>query len=156
MKTDGIEAQLQIIGSKIEKLNLQNTFVLMELSDESIKREMDVSYEVSDPFILGESKDVLAANVMLHIMLGITNEDFETSIELDIEGCFILKGSTDEDLLREMLPVNGCAALYSIARGIIASVTSNMCVNGTILIPMINVFKLVNGDKKQEDADKAE
>ncbi|MEG1470311.1 MAG: hypothetical protein RSC31_06670 [Anaerovoracaceae bacterium] len=66
---------------------------------------------------------------------------------MEIEGCFELESSNDENLLKEMLQINGSAALYSVARGIISSVTSHMCTNGTVLIPMLNMYELKSESK---------
>lgn len=51
--------------------------------------------------------------------------------------------------LNMMLAVNGCAALYSIGRGIISDITSQMSMegSGTILLPMINTFELRENSK---------
>lgn len=143
MNINEIKADLQIIGSKIERLNIENSFVYIDLVDSDIKREIGASYKISKPYILDDEDETIAANLMLTVNLEISDGTYSAKVDMDLEGCFVLENSKDEKALLDMLPVNGCAALYSIARGIISSVTSHMCVNGTIIIPMINAYEFV-------------
>lgn len=148
MDVNEVRADLQLIGNRIARLNIENTFVMIDLSDENVEREIDLTYDISDKYSLSDEEEVLAANLMLHLAVKISNGYESALIELDLEGCFALENSNDEKLLEGMLPVSGCAALYSIARGIVSSVTSHMCMNGTVLIPLINTFDFV--DKTNE------
>ena len=150
MDVNEIKAPFQIIGDRIKKLEIENDFVFIDLTDEGIKREIGVSYEVSDPFILDDSEETFAGQVMMYIDLEVSDDECKACISLELEGCFIIDEPNSEEVLREMLPINGCAALYSIARGIISSVTSHMCGNGSILIPMINTFELRDSIEEDE------
>lgn len=153
MDVNEIKADLQLLGSNIQNLNIENSFVLIDFNDKDLKREIDVSYEISDPYLTEEEDESsIAANILLSIKLHIYNNEDSAKIGLNLEGCFVLNGDKDKDLLLKMLPVNGCAALYSIARGIVSSITSHMCFNGTILMPMINTYEFA----KKSDSDIAE
>lgn len=141
MNIENIKANLQIIGTRIAKLNINNEFVFIDLNDENITREIDVSYALSPAFDVEDGENLTAQNILMYIRLKITDGELHANIDLDLEGDFIFDG-TDKEQLRDMLTVNGTATLYSIARGIISSITSHMCANGTLLLPMINMFKL--------------
>ena len=141
MNIENITANLQIIGTRIAKLNINNEFVFIDLNDENISREIDVSYELSPAFDVEDEENMTAQNIMMYIRLMIMDDELHANIDLDLEGCFIFEG-TDKEQLQDMLTVNGTATLYSIARGIISSITSHMCANGTLLLPMINMFRL--------------
>ena len=141
MNIENIKANLQIIGTRIAKLNINNEFVFIDLNDENISREIDVSYELSPAFDVEDEENLTAQNILMYIRLKITDGELQANIDLDLEGGFIFDG-TDKEQLHDMLTVNGTATLYSIARGIISSITSHMCANGTLLLPMINMFSL--------------
>ena len=63
-------------------------------------------------------------------------------LNMDIQGCFKASQETSKEEFNKMLSINGCAALFSIARSIIVSVTSQSLVQGSILLPMVNIFNL--------------
>ena len=141
MNIENIKANLQIIGTRIAKLNISNDFVYIDLDDENISREIDVSYELSPAFAVKDKENLTTQNILMYVRLKVTDDELQANIDLDLEGGFIFDG-TDKEQLRDMLTVNGTATLYSIARGIISSITSHMCTNGTLLLPMINMFRL--------------
>ena len=63
-------------------------------------------------------------------------------MKLVLNGCFKdVKGINKEDFIK-LLSINGGAALYSVARSIIISISAQSVVSGSIILPMINVFKL--------------
>jgi len=146
MNVENIKANLQLVGTRISKLSVENDFVELNLNDESINRGIDVSYKTSQLYTVENEPDFLAGNILMDIKVGISDRIKNLSLELELEGCFVLD-SKDEDKMKEMLSVNGTAALYSIARGIVSSVTSHICTNGTVILPMINVFRLKKEDE---------
>lgn len=144
MNINEIVSDFQILGHSIKALSIENDFIYMDATDDSLKREINVSYELREPFDVEFEKDSIGGAVKLYIDTRTFNEECTASIHLELEGGFVLKGSKDDEQLRNMLAVNGCAALYSIGRGIISGITSQMAVDGTgtIMLPMINAFEL--------------
>lgn len=144
MDINTVKANLQMIGSRIIDLEIKNNFVYLDLNSETIRREIDVTHDISELYYLDEN--LLAKNLILDIDLKVgdvlEDEELEMCVKLKLEGCFSIGAKGTEDELTELIHVNGVAALYSIARGIISSLTSQTCVNGTVLLPMINVFGL--------------
>lgn len=154
MDINTIKAKLQMIGNRIIGLNIENDFVFLDLNSENIQREINVTHDISDSYFIEEN--ILARNLMMDIDLKISDivegDTLELCVNLKIEGGFCIDESgTDEDLI-DLIEVSGTAALYSIARGVISSITSQTCTNGTILLPMINMFEL----KKQIDLENIE
>lgn len=147
MNIENITADFQLIGTRIAKLTIDNEFTLIDLNDEALTREIDVSYDVSPVFTVN---GLMAQNIMMYIRLKVSNGESYTTIKLDLEGCYIF-GGKDKEQLYEMITINGTATLYSIARGMISSITSHMCTNGTLILPMINMFKLRDGINKQDN-----
>lgn len=152
MNIENITANFQLIGTRIANLTIDNEFASLDPNDESVSREIDVSYDVSSVFtVKGPNDDeLMAQNIMMYIRLKVFTGELQANINLDLEGCYIFDGE-DKNQLHEMIAINGTATLYSIARGMISSITSHMCANGTLLLPMINVFKLRDGVNKQNN-----
>ena len=147
MNIENITAGFQLIGTRIAKLTIDNEFTSIDVNDESVTREIDVSYDVSPVFSVN---GLMAQNIMMYICLKISNCELHKFINLYLEGCYIFDGK-DKEQLYEMITINGTATLYSIARGMISSITSHMCTNGTLILPMINMFKLRDGINKQDN-----
>ena len=145
MKVEQITSDFQILGSSIKSFHIDNDFVRMS---KDIEKEIDVSYTIDAPIQLGEEEsDPLAGIVHLLIDIHIFDNELEAKLNLETEGCFILENSRDEKELEKMLAISGPAALYSLSRGFISSVTSQMCLNGTIMIPMVNLVEFRNATK---------
>ena len=149
MNINEIVSDFQILGHSIKALSIENEFIYMDSTDDNLQRELNVSYELSDPFDPTFENDSIGGCVTLHINTRTYNDEYTASIHLELEGGFILKGSKSVDQLNDMLSVNGCAALYSIGRGIISGITSQMAVDGTgtIMLPLINAFELRHEDE---------
>ena len=144
MNINEIASDFQILGHSIKCFNIVNEFVYLDPADSSVSREFNVSYELSEPFDNDSDKEAICGAVTLFIDVTISNEENTSSVHLELEGGFMLKNCRESEKLNEMLAVNGCAALYSIGRGIISGVTSQMSIDGTgtIMLPMINTFEL--------------
>ena len=153
MNIQDIKADFQILGYRIVNLNVSNDFIFLDLGSDDINKEIDVKYQLSGPFDFEDDANSIGGAVTLLIEAHIYDGEKQISINLAIEGGFSLNDSRDTNKLKEMLKVNGCAALYSIGRSIIMGATSQMCINGTITIPMVNTFKMSEIAKSDEEND---
>lgn len=135
-------SNFQFIGSSVRHLEVNNNHVY--ISEEEWKQiipNIDVNYSIEDISIDEESKSLFGI-INLNLMLSIESSEKKTSVSLVLQGCFSDKPSNKENF-KQLLSLNGCTALYSIARSIVAS-TLSQCVSGhQIILPMINVFKMV-------------
>ncbi len=141
MNIEKAKADLQMVGSRIISLDMKNTFVFIANTDENISRKIDVSYKVDEPFAHPAGRGEYLCTVQLNVAVEIEQEKNKTKLTLVTEGAFVSE-ENDKDMLKEMASINGAAALYSIARGIIASITGQMCEGGSVLIPMLNVYEM--------------
>ena len=57
-----------------------------------------------------------------------------------IEGAFLSKENADEEAFKELVIVNGAAALIGIARGKIEAISAYIFNNGKVVIPFVNVI----------------
>lgn len=151
MNVNNVISEFQFIGSSINRLSVSNDFVVFPDSS-TLDKNIDVSYDILE---ISKDDDNIWGTIDLYIECNISdcnsneNEtDNVCAISLSINGCFTDNSSLDENTFKKRLSVNGCAALYSIARSFIMSVSSQLSVNCNITLPMINTFKLV---EKSED-----
>lgn len=144
MNTKEIKSEFQFIGNSICSLDLHNDFI--SIPDSDLSKEFDVSYDIES---INEDENNIWGTINLYVNCIIKqNEETdmdelpEFNLKLVLNGCFTdVKGISKEDF-EKLLSINGCAALYSVARSIIISITAQSVVSGSIVLPMINVFKL--------------
>lgn len=144
MNVDKIVAPFQLIGTKILKFTLTNDYVAFS-PQSPIK--CDASYSIESV----EKQDELYTGIIrLQIKSVFKGRDkSKLSCNTHIEGCFAA-GDMDEDTFRKMLGINGCASLFSIARAFICSTTALATSGGQMILPMINTFKLIEGETDKE------
>lgn len=144
MNTKEIKSEFQFVGNSICSLDLHNDFI--SIPDGDLSKEFDVRYDIES---INEDETDIWGTINLYVDCVIkpndetdTDELPEFNLKLVLNGCFKdVKGISKEDFVK-LLSINGCAALYSVARSIIMSISAQSVVNGSIVLPMINVFKL--------------
>lgn len=144
------ESSFQMIGNRVCKLILKNDFVsISNLRDADYN--IDADYEIKQ---IENKNNECTGILLLMVKTGVKDkEKHKLTVELQIEGCFTAIGM-DKENFTDMLSVNGCTALYSIARAIIVSVSSQSMCGGQLIIPLINVFKLHEKKKAREALEK--
>lgn len=129
-------------GSKIKKLNYTNPFINLP---KDARYSVDVDYTVDEA-----KKDDYGHRgiITLYIVMKIKHKKNTSTLRLEIEGCFDLADdSIPDDSFEHMLQLNGTTMLYSIARSIIQTITSQSYLNGSVALPMINVISLYESKK---------
>lgn len=131
-------ADFQLKGTSIKRIDLNNDFV--QYSDnERTEKKFNVSYNIEE---ISERDDGNSLGTMVLLLeIEISQEDNKLNILLEIEGCFSYNGDSKDEFM-EMLEINGSATMYSIARSIILTITSQTFAGEKILLPMVNFFKL--------------
>jgi len=143
-------ANFQMGGYCIKKIQLQNPFPVLPV--ENIERKIKFGYAIKESRF-DESRNAMVGIADLSVQLVIeAPNDVEFLCEIELEGLF-----TGEDISAEefddMLNVNGNAALYSIARANIASITSLAFNDGKIMLPMVNFTKISFPDSDEAPAE---
>lgn len=146
-------ADFQFLGSKIVRINMDNSYLFFDYENDT-RKSVNVTYNILQiETEAGEGKDgipEMTGIVRLNSDIKVKDDINHIFINILLEGGFCLSNSTDEEHFRDMLSINGCAMLYSITRSIVMSITSQTFSGGSIVLPMINVFKL-SDELKQED-----
>jgi len=142
-------ADFQLIGNRIEQLKINNDFIVIDVDSSSeTKKSLKLSHLISDVEIDGEGK--LTGILSLNVKVKLVRAKEKCSVDLTLEGCFNASGDLGEDRFRSMLEVNGLSTLYNMARSVLISITSQAFVQGSVILPMINVFKYIEGKKEEE------
>ena len=135
MELNLIATGIELIGNTVKKLDVDNNIVDIE---KDARRSFGLY--INEPEFQN-TEDVLFAQMMIDFEIRIRqSEKQECNIQFSLEGAFVSTGNISEDEFKELVIVNGAAALISIARGKIESISANVFNNGKIVIPFINVI----------------
>lgn len=119
-------------------LNVNDKF--KKIKQNSLKENILFDYS----FQKHQSKDNWF-RIILYIETNTTNvirQKTPYSIKLSIGGIFELEASFPDELKKKILLPNGIAMTYSIARGMVAEVTS-ASINGKYILPTINFIEVI-------------
>lgn len=128
-----------IIGSRITHLDFDSSIFIFDDKD----FDKTVGYQIETKNV-GTTDNARYGEVVLNIEVHLDGkeaaQDHNAVIHLTIEGGFQAPEEMNEEDFISMLQINGSAALYSIARSYLVSVTSQSFVQGNILLPLVNFF----------------
>lgn len=106
------------------------------------KIKVDVSYDIN--YEIDETKKILKVRVGVFIFEKTENAPFKLSIYL--LAVYSLEGSFDEEKLKNFADVQAPALIFPFIREIVANITMRTPFP-PLLLPPINIFKLVRPDK---------
>ena len=140
MDANTYQSAFKFIGSRITDLSINHTYFNMESSN-SESKSFNLNHKVLDIY---EKSGILYGTIQLQLKIDIHNKakdesdpNYQYDLKLCIEGCFSSKGMPQEQF-KEMLQINGSAALYSIIRGFVMCTTSQTMLGGQIVLPLLN------------------
>ena len=135
------ESTFQFIGSSIT--NLKSSNGIRTIRDESsLTHEIDTSYEITH---CDEIEDDFVGILVLNITIKLKEQKTKGKrllINVQIEGVFKANKALGKDGFVNMLRINGTASLFSIARAFIMSLTSQMLLDGKVVIPLVNFYQM--------------
>lgn len=134
MELNKIATDLEILGTAIKELTIQNDIVDIE---EDARRTFGMN--IHEPVFEFEEESKLGQITVDFEIEIIQFKNQKCSIELSIEGGFYSTANMKEEIFKEMVAINGAAALIGIARGKIETISASIFNNGKIVIPFINV-----------------
>ena len=139
-------SEFQFIGSSIRSISLKNDLIQINDAMENLNRFIDVDYSIDE---LNVMEDEVYGIITLNVKVKVSEKKRKMSINLCVQGCFTSNRTTSDEEFIEMLSNNGCATLYSISRAMIINLSSQSLASGSIVLPMINVFKLNENKQKK-------
>lgn len=135
MELNVIAPGIRLIGSTIKALNVDNTIVDI---DKEGKRSFGLN--INEP-LFQEIEDKIAAQMTIDFEVEVTQgEEQRCKIELTLEGAFLSGQNPSEDDFRQLVAINGAAAIIGLARGKLEAITGNIFNSGKISIPFVNVL----------------
>lgn len=139
--TNGIE----LIGTTIKVLHIDNNIVDVER-----EAKRNFALDINEPqFESIENGFFSQMTIDFEVEIE-QSEERKCKIELSLEGAFISDGEIEEDTFKQLVMVNGAAAIIGIARGKIESITANIFNSGKVVIPFVNVLDYYKGLLEQE------
>ena len=140
MELNRIATGIKLVGTTIKEISVENNIVNVQ---KEAKRSFGLninepSFENIDEGLFSQ----MAIDFEVEIEQA---EDRNFKLELSLEGAFLSEKNTEEEDFKQLVIINGAAALISIARGKIESITSNIFDSGKVVIPFINVIDYYKG-----------
>ena len=140
MELNRIATGIKLVGTTIKEISVENNIVNVQ---KEAKRSFGLninepSFENIDEGLFSQ----MAIDFEVEIELA---EDRNFKLELSLEGAFLSEKNTEEEDFKQLVIINGAAALISIARGKIESITSNIFDSGKVVIPFVNVIDYYKG-----------
>ena len=136
MELNLITAGIELIGTTIKSVNVENNIVDVE---REAKRSFGLS--INEPQFEKIDNDYFSKMTIDFEVDVEQSEEQRCKIELSLEGAFASGHEIDEDAFKQLVIVNGAAAIIGIARGKIETITANIFNNGKIVIPFVNVIE---------------
>jgi hypothetical protein len=134
MELNIINAGIRLMGTYIKSIDVKNNII--NIKDDAVRK---FGLNINEPKFK-ETDNGLFSQMAIDFEVEIEqSDDSNCKIELSLEGAFISEGDTDEDAFKQLVAINGAAALIGIARGKIESISSSIFDNGKIVIPFVNV-----------------
>lgn len=140
MELNRIATGIKLVGTTIKEISVENNIVNVQ---KEAKRSFGLninepSFETIDEGFFAQ----MAIDFEVEIE---QSEDRNFKLELSLEGAFLSEKNTEEEDFKQLVIINGAAALISIARGKIESITSNIFDSGKVVIPFVNVIDYYKG-----------
>lgn len=135
MKLNQVITGVDFLGTTIKKLNVDNNIV-------DVRRDAKRSFglNINEPH-LGKLDDGYYSEMLIDFQVEIEqSEEQKCKIEISLEGAFASKEEMDEEEFKQLVALNGAAALIGIARGKIETISANIFNDGKIVIPFVNVI----------------
>lgn len=148
IRNKNVEAPFQLLRTWISVLQFENNCIECNPGANG-QREIDVSYQ-----IIETDKDDdgdLIAHLMLQVEINTETDDGLFHLLLQLNGIFMgIVDHLDSARFSEMLRLNGCSSLYSIARAQISCITSQAFSGGNVLIPLVNFINFRAAEEEPE------
>ena len=124
-----------MVGTTIKNLSVENDIV-------DIKKDARRNFglNINEPYF-ETIEDGFFSQMIIDFQIEIEQADnHKCKIDLSLEGAFVSETGVEEENFKQLVMVNGAAAVVGIARGKIETITANIFNNGKIVIPFVNII----------------
>lgn len=140
MELNRIATGIKLVGTTIKEISVENNIVNVQ---KEAKRSFGLN--INEPSFENIDEGLFSQMAIDFEVEIEQTEDRNFKLELSLEGAFLLEKNTEEEDFKQLVIINGAAALISIARGKIESITSNIFDSGKVVIPFVNVIDYYKG-----------
>ena len=140
MELNRIATGIKLVGTTIKEISVENNIVNVQ---KEAKRSFGLN--INEPSFENIDEGLFSQMAIDFEVEIEQTEDRNFKLELSLEGAFLSEKNTEEEDLKQLVIINGAAALISIARGKIESITSNIFDSGKVVIPFVNVIDYYKG-----------
>ena len=140
MELNRIATGIKLVGTTIKEISVENNIVNVQ---KEAKRSFGLN--INEPSFENIDEGLFSQMAIDFEVEIDQTEDRNFKLELSLEGAFLSEKNTEEEDFKQLVIINGAAALISIARGKIESITSNIFDSGKVVIPFVNVIDYYKG-----------
>ena len=140
MELNRIATGIKLVGTTIKEISVENNIVNVQ---KEAKRSFGLN--INEPSFENIDEGLFSQMAIDFEVEIEQTEDRSFKLELSLEGAFLSEKNTEEEDFKQLVIINGAAALISIARGKIESITSNIFDSGKVVIPFVNVIDYYKG-----------
>lgn len=140
MELNRIATGIKLVGTTIKEISVENKIVNVQ---KEAKRSFGLN--INEPSFENIDEGLFSQMAIDFEVEIEQTEDRNFKLELSLEGAFLSEKNTEEEDFKQLVIINGAAALISIARGKIESITSNIFDSGKVVIPFVNVIDYYKG-----------
>ena len=140
MELNRIATGIKLVGTTIKEISVENNIV--NVQKEATRR---FGLNINEPSFENIDEGLFSQMAIDFEVEIEQTEDRNFKLELSLEGAFLSEKNTEEEDFKQLVIINGAAALISIARGKIESITSNIFDSGKVVIPFVNVIDYYKG-----------
>ena len=140
MELNRISTGIKLVGTTIKAISVENNIVNVQ---KEAKRSFGLN--INEPSFENIDEGLFSQMAIDFEVEIEQTEDRNFKLELSLEGAFLSEKNTEEEDFKQLVIINGAAALISIARGKIESITSNIFDSGKVVIPFVNVIDYYKG-----------
>ena len=121
MELNRIATGIKLVGTTIKEISVENNIVNVQ---KEAKRSFGLN--INEPSFENIDEGLFSQMAIDFEVEIEQTEDRNFKLELSLEGAFLSEKNTEEEDFKQLVIINGAAALISIARGKIESITSNI------------------------------
>ena len=140
MELNRIATGIKLVGTTIKEISVENNIVNVQ---KEAKRSFGLN--INEPSFENIDEGLFSQMAIDFEVEIEQTEDRNFKLELSLEGAFLSEKNTEEEDFKQLVIINRAAALISIARGKIESITSNIFDSGKVVIPFVNVIDYYKG-----------
>lgn len=134
-----IASGIKLIGTTIKSISVNNNIVDI---DREAKRNFGLN--INEPYF-EMVEDGFFSQMIIDFIVEVEQSGEQTfKLQMSLEGAFLSCNQVDESRFKQLVNVNGAAAIIGIARGKIEAITANIFNSGKIVIPFVNVMEYYN------------